>query len=40
MDRKISSLADLNAVRDQARSQVDLRTGGKELRITDRKSVV
>ena len=34
MDRKVTSLDDLNALRDQARSQVDLRTGGKELRIT------
>jgi NADP-reducing hydrogenase subunit HndB len=32
--KKITSLADLNAVRDQAVADIDLRTGGKDLRIT------
>jgi NADP-reducing hydrogenase subunit HndB len=34
MTKKITSPADLKAVRDKARADIDLRTGAKEMRIT------
>ena len=33
MDKKIKSPKDLNAVRDKAKASIDLRTGGKDMRI-------
>jgi NADP-reducing hydrogenase subunit HndB len=34
MAKKITSPADLKAVRDQAQAQIDLRAGAKEMRVT------
>jgi len=33
MEKKIKSVADLNALREKARSDIDLRTGEKDMRI-------
>lgn len=34
MTKKITSLQDLKALQEKARSEIDLRTGGKDIRIT------